>query len=153
MEKSELKEKRKRIKTLLTFYAPCLVVLAILCAMIYFTSNYYATSYPYSNVSALPHNLTTVLLSMFNGYTEKVPFNENRSAVIQGINSTRQDADQSVNGTIQELALAFVTVMLFSVFGLLLGKPSRHRRTENNRRYFLPAIFLLALIVSQYTLG
>ena len=150
MKDSRIREIRSRIRTLLIFYVPCIVVLAILCLLIYGTSNYYAAAYPYANISSLPRNSTTVLLSIFNGYTEKVPLMGNQSTIVQSISSIRQDAEQSAGSTISELVLAFITLMLFSFLSLILDWKSKLGTPADRKRHLLPAIFLFALVASQY---
>lgn len=144
MQNLKLVDVKARIKSLLLFYIPCLVVLVIVCLAIYDTSNYYAAAYPYSNITALPHNSTTTLLSIFNGYSEKVPFNGNQTTIMQRLSAIKQEAETSVNATIEELGLAFIVLFLFSLLYVFLD------RSQNKKPYLLPIIFLFVLLVSQY---
>lgn len=137
------------MKTMMVFYLACLAVLAFVCIFMYRTTNYYAVAYPYSSITALPHNSTTVILSVFNGYSERVPQNAN----LTNIGSVRQGALQGVTSTIEELLLAFVTLMMFSVFSVILKKRREVDANQSKRLYFIPVIFLVALLVSQYLIA
>ena len=134
---------------MLVFYLACLAVLAFACIFMYRTTNYYAVAYPYSSITALPHNSTTVMLSVFNGYSEKVPQNAN----LTNISGVRKDAMQGVTSTVEELLLAFVTLMMFSIFSVILKKREGVGANPSKRLYFLPVIFLVALLVSQYLIA
>jgi hypothetical protein len=153
VNKIQLEEMRGRMKTLLAFYLVCLAVLAFVCVLMYHTTSYYAAAYPYSNITALSHNSTTVMLSVFNGYSEKVPQGANLTYIMQNVGSIRREATQAVTETIEELLLAFATLMLFSVFGVILEKRIGARKYRSKKPYLLPVIFLVALLVSQYMIS
>lgn len=93
---------RARMKHLAIFYIPFLVSIAVLCVLISGSSSYYASAYPYNTIVSLPHTGTTFLLSVFNGYSEKVPINANQTAILQGIGSIRNNAASSITSTIGE---------------------------------------------------
>ena len=135
----------RQLKTVLLSFIVCAFVFAFIIILIYHTTAFYATAYPCSNITQLPRNATTFVLSMFNGYTEKVPSNANLTYIKQNIVSIRQEASSSVYMTSDELALAFVLLMFFSIFSALFGKSARDRKP-----WLLPIIFLLSLMLSQY---
>ena len=143
---SDILKMRMRLKTVLLSYFLCAVVLGILILLMHYSSSFYASSYPYTNFTQLPRNATTFLLSMFNGYTEKVPLSGNLSAIMQNIKSVEQAANTNVNTTVEELALAFILLLFFSIFSAIFGGDEMW----SNRLYLLPAIFLVSLMASQY---
>lgn len=145
---SDIIKMRRQLKTVLLSYLLCGIVLLTLILLLHFTTSYYASSYPYSNITQLQHNTTTVALSVFNGYTEKVPSKANQTTIMQNIAGIRQEASTSVNGTIEELALAFILLLFFSIFSVVFGGKERN----SSKLYLLPVIFMLALIMSQYAL-
>jgi hypothetical protein len=153
VNKIQLEEMRARMKTLLVFYLACLAVLAFVCILMYRTTSYYATAYPYSNITALPHNSTTMMLSVFNGYSEKVPQGANLTYIMQNVGGIRKGAMQAVAATIEELLLAFATLMLFSVFSVILEERVKTGAYQSKKLYLLPVIFLIALLVSQYVVS
>jgi hypothetical protein len=151
VNKIQLEEMRGRMKTLLAFYLVCLAVLAFVCVLMYHTTSYYAAAYPYSNITALPRNFTTLALSMLNGYTEKVPANANLTTITGSISSIRHNAETSVSSTIIELALAMTMMMFFGILGAITdGKAEK--AGSSRKSYYLPAMFLASLLLSQYAI-
>lgn len=146
-------EMRARIRLFLAVHAACLAVLVAACAVMYATSGYYASAYPYKNFTALPRNSTTFLLSIFNGYSEKVPLGANLSAIAAGIGGIRGAATASVNGTIWELILAFATLALFGLLSIILEGRAKAGARRDSKPYRLPVIFVAILVLSQYALS
>ena len=150
MVNSPVKEMRARAKKLLILSIPCAAVLVFLCFMIYSVSNYYATAYPYNTIGTLPNNPTTRALSIFNGYTEKVTTGINQTAILQSIDSIRNSEEMSVNSTIEDLVLAFLTVLLFGFLSIVLDR--NVKAGQSKMTHLLPVIFLVALMESQYVM-
>lgn len=121
-----------KMKYILLIMAAVLVLVSLLMLC---TTSFYAAYYPHDNVTLLPQNYTTVSLSIFNSYTEKVANSASNST------QALQSANSETQSTIFYLTLAFFMV---GIYYYLL------KRATGKDNWRLPAWFIVSLIVSQY---
>lgn len=107
----------------------------LLALMVMSVSWYYAAYYPTTNVTALPRtSISGLLVTIFNGYTEKVSAGSSLSSI-------RAAAQENVADTIVSLVLAIALMMAYL---------TQRRLADPKWKLRLLGMFLLALVSSQY---
>lgn len=144
-------ELKSSLKKALKIDLVCAAAIVFLSLLIFLVSAYYATTYPYVNLTAMRHNFANTTLGIFNGYTEKVPINVSLSTIKENrVNSIHEEI-QSVTATIENLWLAFIFIVLFVLLKIALVAKQKGKHISQ-ALLLLPVMFIASLLSSQYLL-
>lgn len=125
-------------------YLAAFVFSIVLCLTMFATTTFYSLYYSSSSIIMLQRNLPTIVLSIFNGYSENVPPMVSSATIpsIQGVSL------HFVGIVVFEILLATFVIIIFDILYRNYGLAKDARIKHPNRELFLS--FFLALLISQY---